>query len=140
MPEKKFPLIVADTNVLISSLIGKRLRPFLTALKTEQFELLFSEETFEEIIIVIHRPKFSRYFTDDDVEEFVDLIRLQSHFTAINCKITDCRDSKDNIFLECAVSGNADYIISGDPDLLELNPYRNIPIISPIDFLKNECT
>jgi len=130
------PLIVADTNVLISSLIGKKLRPFLTALKEGNFELLFSEETFEEIISVLQRPKFRRYFTDDDRNEFVELMNLQSYFTEISMHITDCRDSKDNIFLECAVAGDADYIISGDPDLLELNPYKNIPIISPADFLK----
>ncbi len=104
------PLIVADTNVLISSLIGKRLRPFLTALKEGKFELLFSEETFEEIISVIRCPKFGRYFTEGDSEEFIDLMKLQSHFTEISIHITDCRDSKDNIFLECAVAGDADYI------------------------------
>jgi len=129
------PLVVADTNVLISSLIGKRIRPFLAALKQGKFELLFSEDTFEEILLVIQRPKFRRYFTEDDSDEFTDLLKIQSHFTEPAVYITDCRDSKDNIFLECAVAGNADYIVSGDPDLLELNPYKNIPVISPAVFL-----
>ena len=52
-------------------------------------------------------------------------------------KISECRDAKDNMILEAAVYGNANFIISGDEDLLTLNPYRWISIVSPVAFIKH---
>lgn len=60
----------------------------------------------------------------------------QSEFIDIIEEIKECRDEKDNKFLELAISGNADFIITGDNDLLVLNPFRTIQIITPKSFLE----
>jgi putative PIN family toxin of toxin-antitoxin system len=67
--------------------------------------------------------------------EFLARLWEESEHIATVEVITDCRDPKDNKFLEVAVNGNADYILTGDRDLLVLNSFRNIPIVSPANFL-----
>ncbi len=131
MPVKNLPAVVIDTNVLISTLIGKRLRALLVPIRERRFELLFSRETFNELIFVLKRPSFSRYFSRHDIREFTELLKLHARFVEPVEKINVCRDPKDNIFLECAVAGSADYLVTSDSDLLTLNPFQNIPIITP---------
>ena len=128
---------MADTNVLISALLGKTLRHFLIYLKKGQFELVFSKKTFHELSIILERPKFKKHITESDIVEFLELLQYSSHFIEPTQKVDACRDVKDNIFLECAIELHVDYIVSGDTDLLILNPFHGIEIISPFDFLKN---
>jgi len=66
VPEQKLPLIVADTNVIVSALLGKSLRIFLELLSENKFALVFSELTCQELFSVLKRPKFQRYFTHQD--------------------------------------------------------------------------
>ncbi|PIR39905.1 MAG: putative toxin-antitoxin system toxin component, PIN family [Alphaproteobacteria bacterium CG11_big_fil_rev_8_21_14_0_20_39_49] len=134
---------VCDTNVIISALlIGTSLpaRALQEAEKTGS--VLYSTPVLEEISTVLStvlsRPKFSKYIDEDDITGFLARIHRSWHKIAFNCVITDCRDSKDNKFLEVAVSGGADIIISGDQDLLTLHPYRNIKILTPADFLNSK--
>jgi uncharacterized protein len=136
VPETKSMLIVADTNVLVSALIGKRLRIFLDKLKQFRFELLFSNATYDELFLVLKRTKFEKYITPQIVEEFSWLLSYHSQFATPTEKINICRDLKDNIFFECAASKSVDYIVTGDPDLLSLHSFRNIPIITPDEFIK----
>ena len=137
MPVKKLPRVVVDTNVLVSALIGRRLRPFIGALKTNRLQLIFSKETFDELLEVLQRPHLARYFTQSDAKELVNLLNARMDLVNISTHVNDCRDAKDNIFLDCALSGSVDYVVTGDPDLLELNPYKGIPIISPLIFLSS---
>lgn len=97
--------------------------------------MLFSDETFEESQQVITRPKFDRYVSTAIRVEFLARLWEESEHIATVEMITDCRDPKDNKFLEVAVNGNADYILTGDQDLLILNPFRDIPIVPPAYFL-----
>ena len=136
MPEKRFLLIVADTNVLVSALIGKRLRFFFEMLKDCKFELIFSEETLAELVSILKRPKFNKYLSLDEIDMLRELLSFHSQLVTPTERIEDCRDPKDNIFLECAVIKPVDFIVTGDPDLLILNPFRNIPIITPYEFSK----
>ena len=78
MPEKKCPLVVADTNVPVSALIGKRLRTFFERLAENKFRLCFSEQTFEELFIVLNRPKFRPYLLQSDIQEFKELMCYHS--------------------------------------------------------------
>jgi len=133
--DRKSPLIVADTNVLVSALLGKSLRIFLDKLIKDKFELVFSEATFEELFAVLNRSKFERYLSKSDIEEFRELLSYHSQLVTTTETIFDCRDPKDNIFLECAAEGAVDYIVSGDPDLLVLRSFRSIPIVTPAEFL-----
>jgi len=90
----------------------------------------------EEIVNVLSCPKFSKYIDEEDITGFLARIHRSWRKISVHCVITDCRDIKDNKFLEVAVSGDADIIISGDQDLLTLHPYRKIQILTPSDFIK----
>lgn len=136
MPGKKCPLVVADTNVLVSALIGKGLRAFLERLTENKFKLCFSEQTFEELFTVLNRPKFNPYLSQNDIREFRELISYHAELVSPKETIHQCRDPKDNIFLECAIEKTVDYIVTGDSDLLILHPFRGIPIIKPEEFFK----
>ena len=129
--------IVLDTNTLVSAaLIKKSISrdAFDKALQIGQ--LLASEKTLNELADVLAREKFDKYVSLKERQEF-----YVSYLEIVNMKdivevITDCRDSKDNKFLEIAVSGKANIIVSGDADLLVLHPYRTIEILTPRQFLE----
>jgi len=130
--------VVIDTNVLIGAFLfrnSKSRRAYDFAL--ERGKVLLSFPTFDELTDVLYREKFDKYITDEErsqlIEEYINIAEL----TLIDTTITDCRDPKDHKFLELAVSGKADYIVTGDKDLLVLNPYRSILILTPEDFLAN---
>ncbi len=101
-----------------------------------QGALLFSLPTLAELEEVLWRNKFDRYISHEERKQFLTSLILHSTPIETNETISECRDPKDNKFLELAVCGKADFIISGDEDLLVLNPFRNIQIITPDSFLK----
>jgi putative PIN family toxin of toxin-antitoxin system len=89
-----------------------------------------------ELNEVITRTKFDKYLSEEKRKQFLAALVKQAEFLEVNEKITDCRDSKDNKFLELAISGEAECFISGDGNLLVLHPFRGIPILQPGEFLK----
>lgn len=95
-----------------------------------------SVPVLEELNDVLSREKFQRYILSDDREVFLEAFIDRTVIIDTVEQILDCRDPKDNKFLELAVSGKADCIVSGDDDLLILNPFRGIEILSPDEFLK----
>ena len=133
MKNKRF---VLDTNILISALLIKNSPPFkvIKIVETIGFTL-YSEETLQEINQVLTRKKFDKYLTSEEKQEFIVKFVEKSELIKIQEVIDVCRDSKDNKFLEVAVCGEADFIITGDQDLLILNPFRNIDIIPVNEFL-----
>jgi putative PIN family toxin of toxin-antitoxin system len=130
---------VFDTNSLISaallpnSVSRKALDKAINAGK-----LAVSGSTYEELIEVLFRPKFDKYFFNDN-ERWVILYKIEVNSTLFipDIFITDCRDPKDNKFLELAISANASCIITGDKDLLILRPFRGIPILNAVDFIND---
>lgn len=132
--------VVIDTGVLVSGLIrpqgttGKVLR----ALRDGKFIVLYSNETIMEIIDVLGRDKFhlKYHIVPDDISALINLIRLRGEAVVPTQKVTDCRDPKDNKFLEVALTGEADYLVSGDSDLLSMIPYKSIYILTPAEFIK----
>jgi uncharacterized protein len=80
-------------------------------------------------------PKFNKYASLIKRTNMLNDIEKEALFIEPVVKIAECRDPNDNKFLELAVAGNADYIVTGDKDLLVLNPFRNIRIITPKEFL-----
>ena len=127
---------VLDNNILVSALLVKNSAPFWVIKKVEKMGvILYSEATLLELNQVLNRKKFIKYFTVEEKQEFIVKLIESAELVAITESIDVCRDPKDNKFLELAVSGEADFIISGDRDLLVLNPFRNIEIITANDFL-----
>jgi uncharacterized protein len=84
---------------------------------------------------VLHRPKFARYLTPLEADLFINQFSLKATSIVVASSLTDCRDQKDNKFLELAVDGQAACIITGDQDLLVLHPYRHIAVLNPAEFL-----
>jgi putative PIN family toxin of toxin-antitoxin system len=128
---------VFDTNTLVSAALfrgGTAGEAFRHALKTGV--VLLSEATFEEIDEVIAREKFDDYLTPEERGAFIEALVDRSRFANPTEEIQACRDPDDDKFLELAVAENASCIVSGDSDLLELDPFRGIPIMNPADFLE----
>ena len=127
---------VLDNNILVSALLVKNSAPFWVIKKVEEMGvILYSEATLLELNQVLNRKKFIKYFTVEEKQEFIVKLIESAELVVITESIDVCRDPKDNKFLELAVSGEADFIVSGDQDLLVLNPFRNIEIITANDFL-----
>lgn len=84
---------------------------------------------------MLARPKFAPYVSVQDRQQFIRLLGRVAEMVPINHTIRACRDPKDDQFLELAVNGGADVIVTGDKDLLALNPFRKIAIITPAQYL-----
>ncbi len=127
---------VFDTNTLLSALFDETSIP-AEALKRARISgiLLTSEAIMQEYRQVFCRPKFDKYISLATRIEFIENIIAQSFPVIITQEIKQCRDSEDDKWLSLAVSAKPDCIISGDKDLLVLNPFREIPILTPAEFL-----
>jgi putative PIN family toxin of toxin-antitoxin system len=129
--------IVLDTNALVSRLLLPDSIPGQAVKKAvEKGEILMSESTLYELAEVLGREKFDVYVSIQDREEFLRILGRIVEMVPILQAVHACRDVRDNHILEEAVNGRAQVIVTGDEDLLVLNPFRGIPIIRPADFLK----
>lgn len=128
--------IVIDTNVYVSRVLRPMSVPGQAVAKgwTEAIPLL-STATWEELREVLNRPKFARYAQPDQISAFLRQVRGVSETVSTRILIRACRDPKDDKFLELAVHGRADLIVTGDQDLLVLHPFRGIAIVTPADYL-----
>jgi uncharacterized protein len=131
--------IVLDTNVFVSAILKVNSLPFAAVQWVDHHGgLLKSLETERQLIEVLARPHIARvaapHFRDD-------ITKMLAHagLVTIAERIAACRDPADDKFLELAVSGKADVIVSGDSDLLALNPFRGIPILAPAAFVQQHC-
>lgn len=134
----KSKLFVIDTNTLVSAFLFKysTLRKAFNK-ASETGKILASVETYNEFSEVFVRSKFDKYVSLSTRLSIINDIKELLEFSEILEKIRDCRDSKDNKFLELAIAAKASCIITGDDDLLILNPFREIPILNASDFLNN---
>ena len=130
---------VLDTNVLVSALLMKKstARDALDKARRSG-EILLSLATIEELRDVLSRSAFDRYIDEEDRLKFLALLVKEAKLAEITESVRECRDPKDDKFLELAVSGGASLIVSGDKDLQVLHPFRNIPILSPREFLETD--
>jgi putative PIN family toxin of toxin-antitoxin system len=130
-------LFVFDVNIIISAVLIPQSKPDLAIRKAQDSgNILMSPEVWAELEQVLARPKFDRYISSEDrskfLQDFFDTVVLIMEGTET---IQECRDPKDNKYLELAVNGKANYLITGDQDLLILNPFREKPVITVTDFL-----
>jgi uncharacterized protein len=127
---------VFDTNVLVSALYFEHsisAQAFFLASKNGV--VLASIATLHEAQEVLARKKFASYLSVEEREQFVSQLILRAELIDVIETIQECRDPKDNKFLEVAVNGSANFIVTGDADLLILHPFRGISIIQPAVFL-----
>lgn len=128
--------LVLDTNIIISAIINRTTPPaIVTSHALYETTLLISDELIAELVKVLFRKKFRKYFSETFAKEYVHLIRRLSEEVTIYERLTVCRDEFDNHLLELASAGNADYLITGDADLLVLKKFRNTVICDANTFI-----
>ena len=132
---------VFDTNVLLSGALLSTSVPGRAFAHVQlNGNLLFSESTFAELQSVLSRPKFARYLDAALRDRFLARCLDAGIPVEIIRTVRACRDPSDDKFLEVALNGSADLLVSGDADLLTLDPFEGIPIISPATFLAGIST
>ncbi len=137
---KNHPRLVLDTSTIISAFFWKgNESSLLKLIEKARASMFLSKEILDEVEDVINRPKFRKVMlkaglTPEQVlEKIISMSRIISG-PRLNIRL--CRDRKDNKFLECAVHARADFIISGDEDLLSLKRYKGIQIARSSAILK----
>ncbi|AMR31196.1 hypothetical protein A0256_07035 [Mucilaginibacter sp. PAMC 26640] len=127
---------VFDTNALISALLIPTSVSRQALRRADDIgKLAFSTETLDELKLVIVRTKFDKYLPVSERLEFVQRWELRGSKYKIISQFTDCRDEKDNKFLNLAFDSGCSTLVSGDKDLLRLHPFHGIDIITANCFL-----
>jgi putative PIN family toxin of toxin-antitoxin system len=129
--------VVLDTNVVLSGLLFPGSVPSLALLKAQAATVLASDATLLELLEVMSRDRFDRYVDRDLRQRLVAEFANACETVQIVAPVHVCRDSKDDKFLEVAVDGRADLIVTGDRDLLDLLPFRGIAILTPAEYLEH---
>ena len=132
--------IVLDTNLWISFLIKTDYSSLTSLILSGRVVLVFSAELMSEFIEVTQRPKFKKYFSETNIIALTDTIDAYAEFIEITSNVTLCRDAKDNFLLSLAIDGEVDYLLTGDADLLELDPQGKTKIITISNFFKEIIT
>ena len=129
--------VVIDTNVWISRLLlanspaGQAVDKALA-----EAEVVVSEATVEELAGVLARRKFDKYVSVPDRQDFLRRLLRIATMVPVLSEVSDCRDPNDNRLLALAFDSESEVIVTGDDDLLALNPWRGIAIVSPRAFLE----
>lgn len=126
--------LILDTNLWISFLITQNYHQLDYILFVKKAKLIFSQELLEEFLDVVKRPKFRRFFSVDDIEELLETIHEYADFIEVTSNIELCRDPKDNFLLSLAKDSKADYLITGDKDLLDLKSLDGTTILTITEF------
>jgi putative PIN family toxin of toxin-antitoxin system len=127
------PRVVVDTNVLISAFcFGGKPERILELADRGKMRLQLSEYLLAELERIL-RNKFG--FTEEALNRAVQRLMQNAEWVVPTETLSLCRDEADNRILECAQAGHADFIVTGDNDLLTLNGRFSIPILRPDNFL-----
>lgn len=126
--------VIFDTNVWISFLIGKRLSKIQEHISSGRITIIIAEQLLTEIKIVTGREKLKKYFPKESVNELLDLLETIGQKFEIKPTHFINRDPKDNFLLDLIDYSKADYLVTGDKDLLEHNPFKTAQILTPAQF------
>jgi len=127
---------VLDTNTIISAIFWTDSIPALALKKAQNGQIITSQPIVDEWREVLHRPKFDKLKSLEHRLADLNNIIAICHIIPVTVSITACRDPKDDMFLAVAKEANATLIVSGDKDLLDLNPFEGIPIITARAFVE----
>ena len=133
---KKVERIIVDTNLWISFLIKKDFKKLDERIKKGKVKLIFSVDSMDEFLTVTDRPKFRKYFTKKDLEGLVELFDVYGEIIAVKSTVDICRDPKDNFLLSLSVDSRANFLITGDSDLLVLKEFEDTKILTMTEYLK----
>lgn len=128
--------VVIDTNVFISGVLSMKSLPArCVEAVVAGGQLIATRATLTELFDRLLSPKFDPYVTRARREELLSRLAPLVEIVEVVQQVRACRDSQDDKFLEAAVNGRADVLVTGDKDLLELHPFRGIAILCPADYL-----
>ncbi len=125
--------VIFDTNVWISFLIGKRLSSIKKQIANGRITLIVTKQLLYEIKEVTGREKLKKYFPKERVIELLETIAEQVEIKPVH---SINRDPKDNFLLDLIDFSKADFLVTGDKDLLEHNPFKTATILTPAEFEK----
>lgn len=128
--------VIFDTNVWISFLIGRRLARITQYISNYSITIITTEQLLTEIKSVTSRDKLKKYFPKESVKELIELLETIAEKIEINPTHFINRDSKDNFLLDLIDFSKADYLVTGDKDLLEHNSFKTAQILTPAEFEK----
>ena len=127
--------LVLDTNVLVSAILSPAsISAKILNWGEDNGVVLYSTATLTEVLSVLGRSKFSKYIDHDDINGLSIRIKTVWLFVEILNQVQLCRDPKDDKFIDLALNGEASHLITGDSDLLVLNPIQNTSVINPRTF------
>ncbi|MCC8410802.1 putative toxin-antitoxin system toxin component, PIN family [Mucilaginibacter sp. UR6-1] len=129
--------IILDTNLWVSFLITKNYSKLDDLLFKHKVILIFSEELLSEFTEVINRPKLRRYFSNTGIDDLLEVINEYAEIITVITEVDLCRDEKDNFLLALAVDAQADYLVTGDNDLLTIKQIKNTTILTIADLFKS---
>lgn len=98
--------------------------------------MIFSNHLIEEFIDVVSRPKFKKFFSKKDIEKILEYFDEFGEMVSVQTNINVCRDEKDNFLLNLAIDSKANYLITGDKDLLDLKNFEETKIITFSNFIE----
>ena len=130
MPSQRPSKVIVDTNLWISFLIGKELQNLKDLITTEKVRLITTDQLITEIKIVTARPKLQKYFDREKIAELISFLDIVSEKVKIKNIEQICRDPKDDFLLALSKESNADYLITGDKDLLGIGIYARTEILT----------
>lgn len=128
--------VIFDTNVWISFLIGKRLSLINTYISGGQITIITTGQLLNEIKEVTSRERLKKYFPQQSVLELIELLETIAEKVEVRPTHFINRDAKDNFLLDLVDFSKADYLVTGDKDLLIHNPFKTAAILTPADFEK----
>ena len=126
--------VIIDTNIWISSLIGRQLNSLRELLSYPTIELVVTERLMQEVLLVARRPKFAKYFRSEDIEQLQKWMSQNMTNVPLGKIPARCRDPKDDYLLELAIQSKAIYLVSGDSDLLEMETIGECRIMTVRQF------
>lgn len=136
MKREKEIKVIFDTNIWISFLIGQQLQGLEGLISEKRIEIILTDQLLAEIKIVTSRHKFKKYFNPGKVIELLKFLELVGTTFPVKNIPNICRDPKDNFLLGLIEVSKPDYLVTGDKDLIDLNPYKTAKIISSTEFKK----
>lgn len=127
--------VILDTNLWISFLISNNYTFLDNFIETKKIQLVFSNELFTEFIAVTQRPKFKKFFTPKDLNKLIKFIEIYGVLYPVSSNVEKCRDRKDNFLLNLAIDSSADFLLTGDRDLLDIATIGKTKIVTITDFM-----
>ena len=134
MPREKASRIIIDTNVWISFLIGKELRNLKDLIVNDKVKIILTDQLINEIKLVTSRDKLKKYFDQDKVTELISLFDILADKVKLSKIDKICRDPKDDFLLALSKESKANYLITGDKDLLDIKVYGRTRIVTVRQF------